>query len=188
MRKTLPKRAVLVPEDAERVFQGIIYDTYHWEQELYDGTKATFEMLKRPDTVKVIAIDNDNIIVLEQEQPNQGLFYDIPGGIHDHEEEDELAAVKRELLEETGMTFSNWKLVNVVQPHNKIEQFVYTFIATGLANQRKQQLDAGERIKMKHVSLDEAKILLTPPKGRFMPKEIEKALDIKGLLDLPEYN
>lgn len=187
MRKTLPKRAVLVPENAERVFKGIIYDTYHWEQKLYDGTKATFEMLKRPDTVKVIAIDGNSLIVLEQEQPNQGLFYDIPGGIHDREEEDELAAAKRELLEETGMTFNNWKLVNALQPHNKIEQFVYMFIATELADQRTQRLDAGERIKVKRASLAEAKILLAPPKGRFMPQPIEKARDIQDLLDLPEY-
>lgn len=188
MRKTLPKRAVLVPDNANRVFKGIIYDTYQWEQELYDGSKTTFEMLKRPDTVKVIAIDGDSIIVLEQEQPNQGVFYDIPGGIHEHDEEDEFAAAKRELLEETGMVFGNWKLVNVVQPHNKIEQFVYTFVATDLKIQNEQQLDAGERIKIKRASIDEAKELLSPPKGRFLPKEVERAFSVTDLISLPEYS
>jgi ADP-ribose pyrophosphatase len=188
MRKTLPKRAVLVPPHAKRVFKGIIYDTYHWQQELYNGAKATFEMLKRPDTVKTIAIDGNKIIILEQEQPNHGLFYDIPGGIHDNNEEDELAAAKRELLEETGLTFKLWKLVNVVQPHNKIEQFVYTFIATGLIGKKDQKLDAGEKISVKYMSLKEAKEFLTPPKGRYLPKEIEKANSIDELLHLPEYS
>jgi len=188
MRKTLPKRAVLIPSNAERVFSGIIYDTYHWEQELYDGTKATFEMLKRPDTVKVIAIDENKIIVLEQEQPNHGLFYDIPGGTHSYDKEDELAAAKRELLEETGMTFKEWTLVNVVQPHNKIEQFVYIFRATDLVSEVEQNLDPGEKINVKRLSLDDAKKFLEPPKGRYLPKEIEKAKSIYELLHLPEYS
>ena len=188
MRSKLPKRAVLVPKDAKKVFKGIIYDTYHWDQKLFDGTTATFEMLKRPDTVKVIAIKDSKIVVLEQEQPNQGVFYDIPGGIHDHEEEDELHAVKRELLEETGMTFRAWRLLNIVQPHNKIEQFVYMFLATDFVDQKKQQLDAGEKISVQLMPLEEAKKVLSSSKGRFLPKEIEKAGSLEDLLDLPEFS
>jgi len=187
MRRTLPKRAVLVPSKAKRVFKGIIYDTYHWEQKLYDGTTTTFERLKRPDTVKVIAVDNGKLIILEQEQPNQGIFYDIPGGIHDHEEEDELTAAKRELREETGMEFKTWKLLNVVQPHNKIEQFVYTFLAFDLIGTTQQMLDAGEKINVRLLDFDEAKELLSSSKGRFLPKEIEKANHLGDLLLLPEY-
>ena len=29
MRTVLPRRAVLIPDHAEKVFKGIIYDTYH---------------------------------------------------------------------------------------------------------------------------------------------------------------
>ncbi len=188
MRKILPKRAVLVPPQARCVFKGIIYDAYHWEQELYDGNKTTFEMLKRPDTVRVISVDGNRLVILEQEQPNQGLFYDIPGGIHDHAEEDELSAAKRELLEETGMVFSEWKLLNVVQPHHKIEQFVYTFLATNLVKQTEQMLDTGEKIRIKRLDLSEAKELLSSSKGRFFPKEIEKSENLQCLLIWPEYS
>lgn len=188
MRKVLPQRAVLVPENAVKVFGGIIYDVYHWQQILYDGSTKTFEMLKRPDTVKIIAIDGNDLVVLEQEQPNQGVFYDIPGGIHDHNEEDELTAAQRELLEETGMVFNKWKLVSVTQPHNKIEQFVYIFVATNLASTKAQSLDAGEKVTVKRVSLKEAKDLLAPPKGRYLPKEIEYANTIQDLFKLPEYS
>ena len=187
MRTVLPRRAVLIPDHAEKVFKGIIYDTYHWTQELYDGSTATFEMLKRPDTVKVIAIHRQKIVILEQEQPNQSLFYDIPGGIHDHEEEDEFVAAQRELFEETGMKFSDWKLVNIYQPHNKIEQFVYIFVASGLINQVEQRLDAGERISIRLLEFDEAKQLLDSPMGRYLPKEIEKSNSIEDLCALPEY-
>lgn len=188
MRSKLPKRAVLVPENATRVFKGIIYDVYHWEQTLFDGTTTTFEMLKRPDTVKVIAVKDNKIVVLEQKQPNQGLFYDIPGGIHDRDEEDELEAVKRELLEETGLTFQTWKLLNIVQPHNKIEQFVYMFLATDFITQQSQQLDAGEKISIDFMSFEDAKERLSSSKGRFLPKEIERANSLNDLLGLPEYS
>ena len=188
MRSKIPKRAVLVPVSAVQVFKGIIYDTYHWQQELYDGTTTTFEMLKRPDTVKVIAVKDDKIVILEQEQPNQGVFYDIPGGVHDHGEEDELQAVQRELLEETGLSFRTWRLLNVVQPHNKIEQFVYMFLATDFIEQHEQRLDAGEKITVEFMSFKDAKKALSSSKGRFLPKEIEKTNSLNDLLNLPEFD
>lgn len=188
MRVKLPKQAVLIPDNARQVFKGIIYDTYQWEQELFDGSVATFEMLKRPDTVKVIAVKHDKIVVLEQEQPHRGTFYDIPGGMHDREEEDELDAVKRELLEETGLVFRDWKLLSAVQPHSKIEQFVYMFLATDLVSESRQVLDVGEKIAVRALPFDEAKALLSSDASRFLPKEIENAVSLDDLLNLPEYS
>ncbi len=40
-------------------------------------------------------------------------FIDYPGGRVDAEDESELEAAKRELREETGLVFKNWKLVEV---------------------------------------------------------------------------
>ncbi len=54
-------------------------------------------MLKRPDTVKVIAIKDDKIVMLEQEQPSHPAFYDFPGGMHDDEDETELEATKKRI-------------------------------------------------------------------------------------------
>ena len=69
---------------------------------MFDGSVATFEQLKRPDTAIVIAITPENkFIVLEEEQPNKPKFLSIPGG-RINEAEDPLVGAKRELLEETG--------------------------------------------------------------------------------------
>lgn len=46
-------------------------------------------MLKRPDTVKTIAVKDDQIAVLEQEQPGRTPFVSLPGGRHDIENENE---------------------------------------------------------------------------------------------------
>jgi len=32
MKKTIPADAVLVPDDAKRVFNGMIFDVYQWPQ------------------------------------------------------------------------------------------------------------------------------------------------------------
>lgn len=187
MRKNLPKAAVMIPEYATRVFKGVIYDVYHWQQPMFDGTTATFEMLKRPDTLKVIVVDGDKLAVLEQQQPNYA-FYDIPGGMHDKESEDELTAIKRELVEETGLVCKTWRLLSVKQPNKKIEQFVYIFLATDVIERRPQTLDAGEKITVHMLSLQETKKLLGSEKGRFLTEEIAGAASITDLLALPEYH
>ncbi|HEY4513381.1 MAG TPA: hypothetical protein VJH06_02610 [Candidatus Paceibacterota bacterium] len=70
-----------IPDDAKRVFKGVIFDVYQWEQEMYDGTKAIFEKLKRPDTVVVFPVLPDGKIILtEQEQPGKKPFIGATGG------------------------------------------------------------------------------------------------------------
>lgn len=196
MRLYTPPRVKMVPPQATRVFKGVIYDTYQWEQELFDGSKTTFEMLKRPDTVRILAIVDDKIVIIKQEQPHVGLFIDIPGGFHDKEGETELDAAKRELKEETGVECKNWKLIEAVQAHNKIEQFNYLFLAFDAVDgntleSRKQKLDIGERVEVTYLSLEEAKKICDDPIVRFLPKNIlskvksvEELKSIQSLIDL----
>ncbi|HVS79005.1 MAG TPA: NUDIX domain-containing protein, partial [Candidatus Saccharimonadales bacterium] len=110
MNNVVPEDANLIPVNAKKVFDGKIFDVYQWPQKMYDGTTETFEMLKRPNTVVVLAIKDGELVILKQSQPNlQNEFMDFPGGRAD-EGETPLESAKRELLEETGMTFKNWKL------------------------------------------------------------------------------
>jgi ADP-ribose pyrophosphatase len=188
MRKILPKRAQLVPPDAKCVFKGVIYDVYQWEQELFDGTKQTFEMLKRADTVKIIAVKDGKIAIVKQEQPHIGSFIDIPGGMNDVDSETELEAAKRELKEETGLICKTWKLLNAIQAHGKIEQFFYTFLATDVQSVVDQELDAGEKIEVIYLTLQEVKDLLNDERVRYLPKDIFRSVNsIEELLALPEF-
>lgn len=186
-RTILPPNARLVPDNANRVFRGIIFDVYQWQQEMFDGTIETFEMLKRPDTVKVIAVVDDRIVILEQQQPDSDVFFDMPGGRHDVPEETELQAAQREMREETGLSFKDWKLLSVHQPAGKIEQFVYFFLATNLENREAPTPDAGEKITVQQVSLEELKAMAQKPAGRYFPHEIlDNVTSIDDLLAIPE--
>src|SRR5688572_20587166 len=94
-----PKSKQPIPDNAKKVFEGVIFDVYQWEQEMYDGTKAVFEKLRRPDTVSIIPVtESGQIIFSYQEQPGTAGAYSTLGGRVD-EGEDVLDAAKRELLE-----------------------------------------------------------------------------------------
>lgn len=199
MRKFVPEKVKLIPEEAERVFKGKIYEVYQWPQKMFDGSFEIFEMLRRPDTVKIIPIvtaeearrlgfeaDEPQLIVTKQEQPRKDCFYDYPGGRMDEEDADELVAAKRELLEETGLSFRNWKLIKVEQPFNKIDWLVYTFVATGLLGRAEQSLDTGEKIEVIAMGLDEVKQLSEKDDARYMRfKELSDRVQLDGITEMP---
>lgn len=150
-----PKSKQPIPNNAKKVFGGVLFDVYQWEQELFDGTKTLFEKLKRPDTVVVFPVlDDGKIILTEQEQPGKEPFIGATGGRVD-EGEDILEAAKRELLEESGYEASEFILWDAQHPTSKIDWVVYTFIAKGLKKVADMNLDAGEKINLKLVDLDE---------------------------------
>lgn len=150
-----PQSKQPIPDNAKKVFGGVLFDVYQWEQELFDGTKTLFEKLKRPDTVVVFPVlDDGKIILTEQEQPGKEPFIGATGGRVD-EGEDILEAAKRELLEESGYEASEFVLWDAQHPTSKIDWVVYTFIAKGLKKVSDMNLDAGKKIALKLVSLDE---------------------------------
>ncbi|HEY1074488.1 MAG TPA: NUDIX hydrolase [Patescibacteria group bacterium] len=152
MNKPLSKQPL--PENAKKVFNGIIFDVYQWEQLQFDGTVKIFEKLKRDDTALIIPILEDgNILLLEQEQPGKPPFIGFAGGRID-KGEDPLEGAKRELREETGYEASEWELIDAVQPVSKIEWSVYTYVARGCRPFGSQSLDSGERIQFKPISFD----------------------------------
>ncbi len=189
MKKVVPKDAVLIPEQAKRAFKGRIYDVYQWPQKMFDGSTITFEMLRRPDTVIVMGIIDDKIMVIDDEQPHTGSRLGFPGGRVDGSEP-ALAAAQRETEEETGYLFDNWRLIGVDQPHSKLEWFIYFYLAWEGRKIADPRLDAGEKIRLKFVSFDELKKLVFNKAGYLgQAEEIFRDLSsFEQLLRLPEFS
>ena len=155
--RVLPKGARLIPREADCIFRGEIYKVYQWPQKMPDGSVETFEMLRRPDTVMVIALDEaGDVLVIDEKQPGGIVRKNhLPVGRVDSSDESVLAAAQRELREETGCTFANLRLLGVVQMEKKIEWFTYLFLATGALHRAAQHLDAGENITVRSAPLAE---------------------------------
>ena len=189
MKKLIPKDSVLVPDQAELAFQGMIFDVYQWPQQLFDGSEHRFEMLKRTDTVNVICVVEDKIIVLDDEQPHLGARLSFPGGRVDPEDATIEAAARREIHEETGYSFNNWRLIKVYQPYRKIEWFVYVWLAWDVSAKDEPHTDPGEKITSRQLSFDQLKSTVLAATDYLSESRdiFEKLHSIEDLLALPDY-
>lgn len=144
-----------IPKNAQRVFKGIIFDTYQWEQKMFDGSTETFEMLKRPGSVQILPIIDDKILIIKEEQPNDGgERFGLIGG-QENNNEDPLVAAQREMLEEVGYSSEQWELWHTKNLYTRIDWTVSTFIAKNCVKSAEPNLDPGEKISPLLVSFDE---------------------------------
>lgn len=176
-----------LPSHAKKVFSGELFDVYQWEQQLYDKSKATYEALKRTDTVNVIPVTKEGkIILIEEEQPHISLHLKNVAGKVDPGETS-IEAAKRELLEETGYTCTNLKLWFEQNLVYKIDWTVYTFVAVGCNKTSNQDLEPGERITPILLSFDEfiEKVCADDfPNLSLKVKILEAKLDPKKMAEL----
>lgn len=144
-----------IPESAKKVFEGVIFDIYQWQQEMFDGTYRTFEAAKRNDSVQVIAVHDGRLIVLDEEQPHRGKFRGLVGG-EVEAGESPLEAAQREMREETGLVSGDWEQYWVATVEGHLAWSVHYFIArncrqAGSANPEIH----GERIRVLRLTFDE---------------------------------
>ncbi len=131
------------PSNAKKVFEGVIFDAYQWPQELFDGSVKTFEAVTRPSIVAMIAVVNDKILVVEEEQPGYPPYFAIPAGFSEKYDQDELASAKRELMEETGLTSDEWELFDTYELYPRMFVRDYVFIARNCTRTHEKMLDTG---------------------------------------------
>ncbi|MFI5412791.1 MAG: NUDIX hydrolase [Candidatus Micrarchaeales archaeon] len=143
-----------IPKSAKRVYKGEIFDVYQWKQKMFDGTYETFERIRRPNTVQVIATEGNKILITRERQPAKtGTSLGFLGGMVDSAESP-LHAAKRELLEESGRISKRWKLIGKLNPHSKIDWTVFLFLAGDCKKVAEQELDPGEKIKIVKLGFD----------------------------------
>ena len=137
-----------IPADATKVFKGVIFDVYQWQQKMFDGSTTTFEAMKRPDTCVVIPLADGKVFYSKQEQPSKKeVFHALFGG-RVEEGEDPLEGAKRELLEEAGMISDKWEELFQWQAPGKLDWTVYYYIARDCKQTTGQNLDGGEKIEV----------------------------------------
>lgn len=137
------------PLTSEQVFQGNFIKVYRDSVELPDGKHATREYVKHSGAVAILALDNENNLIMERQyrHPVERIVYEIPAGKLDPNE-DELTCGRRELVEETGYVAREWILLGECLPciGYSNEKIVY-YLARDLAY-TVQNLDDGEFLEV----------------------------------------
>lgn len=190
MSNPLPDGAVPIPKEAKKVHDGVLFDVYQWQQKLYDGSTATFERIKRVHLVLAVVIEDGKICVQQHEQPGKPLHWGIPGGRVEPDEDLQQAAA-RELKEETGLVCKNWSLKHVGMFTQKIDGYIYTYVATDITERGKPAYDPGE--KFYDLEWWDADRILSQLKENMQPREdfLIEEIGIRGrtvdeLRELPD--
>lgn len=119
--------------------------------------EASFSILEAPDWMNVIPLTAENEVVLVEqyrygtEEPT----LELPGGMVDPgETHDETA--KRELLEETGFSGTEWYyLGNVSSNPAFLTNHTHLYVARNCRKIQEQELDGNERINVHTIPLDD---------------------------------
>ncbi len=128
-----------------------------------DGTIVDdYYVLEYSEWANAIAITEDNEVLLIKQYRHAAdvVLLEIPGGVVDAGE-DPKAAIRRELLEETGYQFDDIEFIAVIYPNPSTgTNRCHTFLARGGKLVQGQKLDAHEQIIVEKVSISKLKQLL----------------------------
>jgi 8-oxo-dGTP pyrophosphatase MutT (NUDIX family) len=109
-----------------------------------------------PDWVDVIALtDTFNVVLVDQYRHAVGeVRTEFPAGMVDDDSEEPLAAIKRELLEETGYASADWRLIGSAPVNPALQtNRIHSFLALGARRIAEQDLDTGEAIRTHELPL-----------------------------------
>ncbi len=116
-----------------------------------------------PTWVGAVPVTEDGkIIMVRQYRHALGeTCIEIPGGCVDDTDKNNKDAIARELLEETGYVFSEYKYLGRISPNPSTNSnLLHMFLAIGGTKIAEQQLDENEEIEIVLLSIDELKQLV----------------------------
>ena len=121
-----------------------------------NGKEAWREVVHHPGASAVVAIDEDNRIIMEKQfrYALNDYLLEIPAGKLDAGE-DSLVCAKRELEEETGIIASEWiSLGTIATSPGFCNEVIYLYVAKGLSK-GEIHWDEDEYVEVERYTLDE---------------------------------
>ncbi|MGW0822836.1 NUDIX domain-containing protein [Streptomyces sp. NPDC002845] len=130
---------------------------YRDEVTLPDGGAGHYDWVQVPDLVRVAALVDGRLLLIEQYHYLAGPMWQLPGGSVDADDPDSGAAARRELAEETGYRDGRWRARGALHPLPGLTPArVHLWSVDGLTPGEPTP-EAGEAdLKVHHVPLDEA--------------------------------
>ena len=144
---------------SESVFKGVLLDVRKDRVLLPNGKESVREYIAHPGAVVILAfLPNGNLLFERQfRYPLRRVFLELPAGKIDPGESI-IDTARRELLEETGYTASDWEYLGVMHPCiGYSDERIEIFEARGLHLAGEKQLDHNEFLDVVEVSPEEAR-------------------------------
>jgi len=144
---------------SETVFKGALLNVRKDRVALPNGQESIREYIVHPGAVVILAfLPNGNLLFERQfRYPLRRVFLELPAGKIDSGEAI-IDTARRELLEETGYTASEWEYLGVMHPCiGYSDERIEIFAARGLHSTGAQQLDYNEFLDVVELSPEEAK-------------------------------
>lgn len=164
---------------SESLLKTSVFEVIKEECELSDGRiMPAYYRLKCGDWVNVIPFTKEGkVVMLRQYRHGSGLWHwEVPGGAMSRRSgETPLAAIQRELLEETGYESSEWESVGFHYPNPALqENKLHVFIAKNCMKTSELNLDPYEDLTLHELSVEDLKDLIRK-------KEITHSLIVASL-------
>ena len=131
-------------------YKGKNIDIVLYETKL-NGTRISQEIVEQGNGIAVLAIDDDEVIVVNEFRYPVGYVLEIPAGNVD-KNETPLKCAKRELLEETGYKAKKFEhLIKFFPKLGYNTQIIDCYVATELVKISEPNLDENELITVKKI-------------------------------------
>ena len=120
-----------------------------------------------PDWVTAVALTEDNKVVLVRQYRHAAgeVSIELPGGCVDETDNNLETAIARELLEETGYSFSSYNYLGKISSNPSTNNnWMHMFLAKGGKKVSEQNLDGNEEIIVEFYTIEELKQLLNERK------------------------
>jgi ADP-ribose pyrophosphatase len=156
MPKKKPARVI----SSRVVFRGPVFSVTTDKVVEPSGVTARRDIIRHPGSVVILAVDDTRSrprVLLERQYRHaaKGFLWELPAGRVD-EGEQELAAAKRELIEETGFTAERWqRAFKYFASPGFMDETMAVYLAQGL-RRGKAQPEEDESIQIRLVSLSDA--------------------------------
>ncbi|AZU63222.1 NUDIX hydrolase [Neobacillus mesonae] len=144
---------------SKEIFSGKIITVELQDVKLPNGKQAKREIVKHPGAVAVIALTNENRIVMVEQYRKalEKIIVEIPAGKLEKGEEPASCA-RRELEEETGYVCESLEpLLSFYTSPGFADEIVHVFLAKGLTKKENPAaMDEDEFVNLKELTLEEA--------------------------------
>lgn len=144
--------------DSEVAYSCPGFDIVHEKVELPDGTVTDFDHLHDAPAVVVIPFtpDEEVVVIEEWRQAVKRVNRGFPAGSVEPEDDDLLAAARRELEEETGYVAESVSSLGGFEPANGVMDASFHYLlAEGCRPDGSRDLDFNESIRVGTTTMDE---------------------------------